>query len=149
MNQRVDGYTALKAMCSGFSPKEIAAHMIESGRWELSLVSGEGTVNRCLNRTRDEFFKFSEIIAITQFTRDFSALTFFCDEVSATHPRPLDQGEQLQRLEDIASQALTMLSVVGHQIQKLKGDPEANKITQLHPLQEAVRFSKKLPARMY
>lgn len=149
MNRVNDGYTALKAMCAGYDAKEIAAHLIDDGLWkEKSLTTGEGIVNRCLNRNRSEFFKFSEIIAITRFTGNYDALDFFCDEVGASRSHPLDLNEQIQQLKDQIGEATTMLSVAGHRLQQLQLSPDAQKVTTLRPPQKAVRFSK-YPAREF
>ena len=100
-NHYRNGADALRAMCFGYEPKEIAWFLIEDGIWAGKSIDGAVTrVNACLNPNKPEFFHFSEIIAITKRTRNFDAVFFACDELGLSRPRPQSVEEQLLRVED-------------------------------------------------
>lgn len=138
-----DGYTALRAMCAGYDSSLIAQYLIEvDGIWrDKTLAAGDTRIRSCLSPEKREFFHFSEIIAITRFTRQYDAVYFFCEEVGLSIPHPVDLGEQIHVCAQALSDVLTQVSVIGNKLEKLKATPEAQKVTTLRP--RAVQFSKK------
>ena len=138
-----DGYTVLRAMCSGFEPKEIAAHLIDKKFHDgKSIDQVAAYVRDCLNPNRQQYFKMSEIISISQFTGNPDALHLFEDAMGYSRSYPLDTGQQLHELKEMLGHVLTTVSVIGNRIQELEISPEDKKVTQLHPQKQAVRFCK-------
>ena len=100
-NHYRNGADALKAMCFGFEPKEIAFFLIEDGIWAGKNIDSAVTrVNACLNPNKPEFFHFSEIIAVSKRTRNFDAVFYACDELGLSRPRTQSIEEQMMRVED-------------------------------------------------
>lgn len=100
-NHYRNGADALKAMCFGFEPKEIAFFLIDDGIWaDKELDAAVTRVNACLNPKKQEFFHFSEIIAVSKRTRNFDAVFYACDELGLSRPRTQSIEEQMMQVED-------------------------------------------------
>jgi len=110
MRRYRDGADALKAMCFGFEPKEIAFFLMEDGIWaDKDLDIAVTRVNACLNPKKQEFFHFSEIIAISKRTRNFDAVFYACDEMGLTRPMPVSIEEQMFRVECVMNDAAALM----------------------------------------
>lgn len=139
MRRYRDGADALKAMCFGYEPKEIAFFLIEDGIWsDKELDSAIARVNACLNPKKQEFFHFSEIIAISKHTRNFDAVFFACDQMGLSRPVPVSLEEQLMRVESLISEYALLMGDVKREFEHIK--------IQYAPLEysgpEVVHFSK-------
>jgi len=107
-----DGYDALKRMVRGFDSYQIAFHLIEvDGIWKgKDLERAANRIRACLSRAKGEFFHFSEIIAITRFTKQYDAVFFLCDALGLSRPFPLSVPEQVERLRGTIEHASRTLA---------------------------------------
>lgn len=117
MNSHVgyhDGYDALARMCEGHASDEIAYHLIHTdGVWQgKELQSGATRVRSCLSRTKDEFFKLAELLAIMRFTQRYDPLYFACDQLGLSRPVVLSTEMQLEKIHQAVHQAGETLAVV-------------------------------------
>jgi len=107
-----DGYEALTEMCGGFGSQEIAHHLIEvDGIWKgKSLDTGAARVRACLNKDKAEFFKLSELIAVSKFTKHYDAIFFMCNELELSVPQPVSVEEQLANISRGINDAANFLA---------------------------------------
>jgi len=117
-----DGYAALEAMCAGKSSQEISHHLISvDGIWhEKKLETGAARVRACMNKEKHEFFKFSELIAISKFTKCNDAIFFMCDELGLSRPQPISVQDQLSSLNQVVTDATQVLAVATEQLTRIE-----------------------------
>ena len=117
-----DGYDALRMMCEGRKSQEIAHYLIsEDGIWKgKTLETGAARVRACLNHDKNEFFKISEIIAISKYTKCFDAVLFMCDELGLSHPQPVSIHDQLGEISRVIAGANQALSVATEQLTRIE-----------------------------
>ncbi len=124
MNRYVDGYEALRQMCWGHDAYAIAYHLAEvDGIWKgRDPERGAGRVRSCLSREKKEFFRMSEIIAITRLTRQYDAIWFMCDELGLSRPQPTDVAAQVAQLRETIDDAARRLAGASDSLSRLSGD---------------------------
>ena len=132
MKKYIDGYDALQQMCSGYSSNQIAYHLIEKdGIWAGKELEKAATrVRACLSKAKEQYFHFAEIIAISRFTSNFSAVEFMCSEIGLSQPYQLSVEEQIAGLRtsiDSASKtiesAITTLDKMNNQKNEYSRSP--------------------------
>lgn len=121
-----DGYDALKRMVRGFDSYQIAFHLIEvDGIWKgKDLERAANRIRACLSRAKGEFFHFSEIIAITRFTKQYDAVFFLCDALGLSRPFPLSMPEQVERLRGSIEQASRTLEAASEALARIEAPRE-------------------------
>lgn len=113
-SQYTDGYHSLKVMfdCSPVSRSEIAHALIMSGVYPASMdqKTAENRINLCLSRSKDSFFKQSEINFIMKLTGRRDPLYYACDCLSLERPQPKDINAEILALESSIEEGVRALN---------------------------------------